>query len=64
MGNRRRVLLILQGMDACGKDGVISHVLRAVNPAGLQPASFTAPTQQELAHHSCGGSRNNSPDPA
>jgi len=35
-GNPRRVLLILQGMDTCGKDGVIKHVLGGLNPVGLR----------------------------
>jgi PPK2 family polyphosphate:nucleotide phosphotransferase len=50
-GNPRRVLLILQGMDACGKDGVIKHVLGGLNPAGLQVASFEKPSREERAHH-------------
>ena len=49
-GNRARVLLILQGMDTAGKDGVIKHVLGLVNPAGVRLASFKKPTPQELAH--------------
>jgi len=50
-GNPRRVLLIVQGMDTCGKDGVIKHVLGGLNPAGLHVASFERPTRQEMAHH-------------
>ena len=50
-GNPRRVLLILQGMDACGKDGVIKHVLGGLNPAGVHVASFEKPTREERAHH-------------
>src|SRR6478735_8788543 len=49
-GSRRRVLLILQGMDTCGKDGVIKHVLGGLNPVGLRVASFGRPTRQELEH--------------
>ncbi len=49
-GNPRRVLLILQGMDTCGKDGVIKHVLVGLNPVGLRVASFGRPTRQELEH--------------
>ncbi len=45
------MLLILQGMDTCGKDGVIKHVLGGLNPAGLHVASFERPTRQEMAHH-------------
>lgn len=49
--NSRRVLPILQGMDTCGKDGVIRHVLRGLNPFGVRVASFEKPTRQDLAHH-------------
>jgi len=50
-GNPRRVLLILQGMDTCGKDGVIKHVLGGLNPVGVRVASFQKPTREEMAHH-------------
>lgn len=49
-GGRRRVLLILQGMDTSGKDGVIKHVLGLVNPAGVHLTSFKKPTPEELSH--------------
>ena len=49
-GDRARVLLILQGMDTAGKDGVIKHVMGLVNPAGVRLASFKKPTAEELAH--------------
>jgi len=44
------VLLILQGMDAAGKDGLIKHILSGVNPEGCDVYSFKQPTAQELAH--------------
>jgi PPK2 family polyphosphate:nucleotide phosphotransferase len=44
------VLIILQAMDAAGKDGVIKHVMSGVNPQGCQVQSFKAPTAKELAH--------------
>jgi len=44
------VLLIFQGMDAAGKDGVISHVMSGVNPQGCQVYSFKVPTENELQH--------------
>ena len=44
------VLLIFQGMDAAGKDGVISHVMSGVNPQGCQVYSFKVPTETELQH--------------
>jgi PPK2 family polyphosphate:nucleotide phosphotransferase len=49
-GGRRRVLLILQGMDTSGKDGVVKHVLGLVNPAGVHLTSFKKPTPVELEH--------------
>ncbi len=47
----RSVLVVLQAMDTGGKDGTISHVFRAMNPAGVEVASFKKPTDEELAHH-------------
>jgi PPK2 family polyphosphate:nucleotide phosphotransferase len=46
----RSVLLVLQGMDASGKDGAIAHVLSGLNPQGCSVASFKAPTETEKAH--------------
>jgi PPK2 family polyphosphate:nucleotide phosphotransferase len=46
---QRRVLVVLQGLDTSGKDGVIRHVFEGVNPAGVRVASFKAPTAAELA---------------
>jgi PPK2 family polyphosphate:nucleotide phosphotransferase len=46
----RAVLLVLQGMDASGKDGTIKHVLAGVNPQGCRVATFRVPTTTELAH--------------
>jgi PPK2 family polyphosphate:nucleotide phosphotransferase len=47
---RRSVLLVLQGLDASGKDGTIRHVFTGVNPQGCRVTSFKAPTSVELAH--------------
>lgn len=47
---RRSVLLVLQGLDASGKDGTIRAVFRGVNPQGCSVTSFKAPTPVELAH--------------
>jgi len=47
---KRKVLVVLQGMDTSGKDGVIRHVFDGVNPQGVRVASFKAPTPIELAH--------------
>ena len=44
------VLLIFQGMDASGKDGVIKHVMAGVNPMGCQAYSFKAPSSEEHQH--------------
>jgi PPK2 family polyphosphate:nucleotide phosphotransferase len=48
--DRWAVLLILQGMDASGKDGVIKHVMSGVNPQGCQVYSFKQPSSEELNH--------------
>ncbi|MCW2493244.1 MAG: polyphosphate kinase 2 family protein [Frankiales bacterium] len=50
-GDPRRVLLVLQGMDTSGKDGVIKHVVGLVGPAGVSIRSFKKPTAEEAAHH-------------
>jgi PPK2 family polyphosphate:nucleotide phosphotransferase len=47
---KRSVLLVLQGLDASGKDGTIRHVFTGVNPQGCHVTSFKAPTPNELAH--------------
>ncbi len=44
------VLLLIQGMDASGKDGTIKHVMSGVNPQGCQVVSFKEPSGEELAH--------------
>lgn len=48
-GNQSLVIL-LQGMDTSGKDGVVKHVLDAVNPAGVETVNFKSPSHEELAH--------------
>ncbi|MBV9262148.1 MAG: polyphosphate kinase 2 family protein [Pseudolabrys sp.] len=48
--NRWAVLAVLQGMDAAGKDGVISHVLASINPQGCEVHPFKQPGPEELAH--------------
>ena len=47
---KRSLLIILQGLDAAGKDGVIQHVIGTMNPDSCRVANFKQPTQQELAH--------------
>jgi PPK2 family polyphosphate:nucleotide phosphotransferase len=48
--NKYSLLIILQGMDAAGKDGIIKHVMSGVNPQGCEVTSFKAPTAEELDH--------------
>jgi PPK2 family polyphosphate:nucleotide phosphotransferase len=50
-GNRYGVLVILQGIDASGKDGAIRHVMSGVNPLGCRAYAFKAPNEEELKHH-------------
>jgi PPK2 family polyphosphate:nucleotide phosphotransferase len=44
------MLIILQGMDAAGKDSTINHVMSGVNPQGCQVTSFKTPSTEELDH--------------
>ena len=48
--DRWAVLLIFQAMDAAGKDSVIKHVMKGVNPQGCDVHSFKQPSQEELDH--------------
>ncbi|MCY2927020.1 MAG: polyphosphate kinase 2 family protein [Planctomycetota bacterium] len=48
--NRYALLLIFQGMDAAGKDGVIAHVMSGINPQGCQVSSFKQPSSEERQH--------------
>ena len=47
----RAVVLLLQGMDTCGKDGTVKHVVGQLNPAGIRVTSFKQPSPAELKHH-------------
>jgi PPK2 family polyphosphate:nucleotide phosphotransferase len=49
-GDRRSVLLVLQGMDSSGKGGTVRHVIGQVDPQGCAVTAFKAPTAEELAH--------------
>jgi PPK2 family polyphosphate:nucleotide phosphotransferase len=49
--DRYAVLLVLQAMDAAGKDGTIKHVMSGVNPQGCQVFSFKKPSAEELDHN-------------
>ncbi len=48
--NRRALLVVLQGIDASGKDGTIRHVMSGVNPQGCRVTSFKVPTAEEADH--------------
>ena len=47
---KRSVLVVLQGIDAAGKDGTINKVMEAFNPQGCPVTSFKVPSSEELAH--------------
>jgi PPK2 family polyphosphate:nucleotide phosphotransferase len=47
---KHSLLIVLQGLDAAGKDGVVRHVLTGMNPAGCVAVGFKQPTPEELAH--------------
>ncbi len=47
---KRSLLVVLQAMDAAGKDSTVRHVFGPINPAGCQVTSFKAPSKEELAH--------------
>jgi PPK2 family polyphosphate:nucleotide phosphotransferase len=47
---RYAILIVLQGMDAAGKDGTIHHLLTGINPQGVRVATFKKPTEAELRH--------------
>lgn len=49
-GDRRRLLLVLQGMDTSGKGGTVKHVIGPFNPAGCRVKAFKAPTTEERNH--------------
>lgn len=48
--NTYALLIVLQGIDAAGKDSTIKHVMSGVNPAGCQVTSFKVPSAEELDH--------------
>ncbi|MCS6711134.1 polyphosphate kinase 2 family protein [Brachybacterium sp. EF45031] len=49
-GDRRAVLLVVQGMDTSGKGGIMRHVVGAVDPQGVDLTAFKAPTDEEKRH--------------
>jgi polyphosphate kinase 2 (PPK2 family) len=48
--NKHSLLIVLQGLDAAGKDGVVRHVFTGMNPEGCISVGFKQPTPKELAH--------------
>ena len=48
--NKWGVLVVLQALDAAGKDGTIRHVMSGVNPQGVKVHSFKVPSSEELDH--------------
>ena len=49
-GDKRSILLVLQGMDTAGKDGTIRNVMRGMNPSSCTVSSFKRPSAEELDH--------------
>jgi PPK2 family polyphosphate:nucleotide phosphotransferase len=47
---KRSVLIVLQALDAGGKDGTVNHVFSVLNPQGARVVGFKQPTSEELAH--------------
>ena len=48
---KRAVLVVLQGIDAAGKDGTIRHVMSGLNPQSCKVTAFKSPSAEEQAHH-------------
>lgn len=48
--NSHAVLIVIQAMDAAGKDGTIKHIMSGINPAGVKVTSFKSPSNTELDH--------------
>lgn len=49
-GGKKRLLLILQGMDTAGKGGIVNHVMATMDPQGVQFKAFKAPTEEEKSY--------------
>lgn len=47
---KKSILIVLQGMDASGKDGTVKKVFSGINPSGINVYSFKVPTETEFAH--------------
>lgn len=46
----KSLLIILQGLDASGKDGVVKYIFAGMNPMGTRASSFKVPTKNEASH--------------
>jgi PPK2 family polyphosphate:nucleotide phosphotransferase len=62
-GSRRRVLLVLQGMDTSGKGGTVRHVVGRMDPNGTRVTAFGPPTTEELEHDFLWRVRRRLPEP-
>ncbi len=62
-GGRRRILLVLQGMDTSGKGGTLRRTVGLVDPQGVRISSFKAPTEEERSHDFLWRIRRALPDP-
>jgi PPK2 family polyphosphate:nucleotide phosphotransferase len=60
-GKQHAVLVILQGMDASGKDGAVKKVFGTLNPMGVHVTSFKTPTEEEKSHDFLWRIHNNAP---
>lgn len=49
-GGAQALLIVFQGLDAAGKDGMIKNVMSGINPQGVQVTSFKRPSEEELRH--------------
>ena len=49
-GKQKSLLVVLQGMDAAGKDSTVKNVMSCMNPVGLRAISFKRPMEEEMAH--------------
>jgi PPK2 family polyphosphate:nucleotide phosphotransferase len=62
-GGRRRLLLVLQGMDTSGKGGTTDHVVSSMRPSGVRYTAFKAPTEEERRHDFLWRIRQHLPEP-
>ena len=58
---KQSLLIVLQGLDAAGKDGVIRHVISGTNPQGVNVTCFKQPTHEDLAHDFLWRAHNHTP---